>query len=299
MSKDFETWDARTRIALAMRDVNHLTADPLIEAARAHWESSGLPPEEALGTPAEFAEAAAAEQPAAARARQDREGQTPGDYLSGSIFALALIAVPHSLLLALAYGTMGVDLTPARLVAAGLFLIAFACMYAVPHALRASGRPHLAPWVYVPAFAAMALTAIAAVVLPHTRLITVNVLVLDAVAVFVAWLTIRPAKPSDPSPESRLRSAPADPEAWFEQLDGLLVGRHDLPPARAAELVGQARSHLAGASPAEEFGPIEVYAAELAEPETTHHVPFWHRQAFRNLVFLAFGAVLIRDLLLN
>jgi hypothetical protein len=299
MSEDFEVWKARTQLACASRGINYRTADPLIDAAKEDWENSGKDPWEALGSPKDFADAVAAEQPVEARAGEDRNGQNTGDYLSGLIFALALMAVPWSLALAFGYRTMSVPLTPARLVAAVLFVVALFCLHALPQALRASGRPQFAIWAYIPTLIAMALTVGAAIVLPKNHLISVNVLILDAVALFVAWLTVRPTKEPEPAAEAHLGADPSDPEAWFARLKGVLIGRHDLPPARAAELVGEARAHFTGTSPTEEFGRLDVYATELAEPETVRYVPTWHTEWFRNLVLLAFNIVLTRDLWLR
>jgi hypothetical protein len=297
VSDEFEVWKARTQLACASRGINYRTADPLIDAAKADWEISGKSPWEALGSPKDFADAVAAEQPVDARAGEDRNGQNTGDYLSGIIFVFALMALPWSFVLALAYRTINVPLTPARLVATALFVVVLLCLYALPQALRASGRPRLADWAYAPTLIAMALTVVAAVALPKNQLISVNVLILDAAAIFVAWLTIRPTK--EPADEPAVKADPSDPDAWFAHLNGVLIGRHDLPPARAAELVSEARTHYTGSSPTDEFGSLDVYATELAQHETVRYVPPWHTDWFRNLVLLAFQAVLVRDLILG
>ena len=298
MNTTFESWELQTRLALARQEITFHVADPLIEDAKAHWETSGQTPWEALGSPQDFAAAAAAEQPPDAKAGRDREGGTPISYLTGAGFVLPVMLVPWSLVAAVVYGSFSVALTPARLVGSVLFALAFLTLFGVPDALRAAGRPRLAPWAYLPTLLLMALSTIAFTVLPHQQWIRIPVLVLDAVAIVVILIQLGPAKPDRPLPEREPARTAEQIERWFADLEGLLIGRHDLPPTRAAELVAEARSHLAAApdpSPSVEFGLVEIYAAEIAGPETVRTVPWWHQQATRNIVFVAFCAVLNRS----
>lgn len=291
MTTTFDAWELRTRFALARLQIPHYTTDPLIEDARAHWESSGRSPDDALGSPADFAAAAAAEQPVGHGSAADRSGSTPAGHLTGAMFALTVLVVPYSLVLALVEGSLSVTLTPARLVGSAVFAVVFITLFGLPESLRAAGHPRLAPWVAVPTLLLMGLAVGAFTVLPHTALIRIPVLALDVVAVVAALLFLGPSKRPDPADTSA--PGPHDPDQWFRRLDGLLVGRHDLPPSRAADVVDEARAHLSTADPSTEFGPVEVYAAGLAGNETARQVPRWMGLS-RKLVFIGFCLVLAR-----
>ncbi len=84
-----------------------------------------------------------------------------------------------------------------------------------------------------------------------------------------------------------------DRETWLRRLDGLLVGRHDLPAERAAELTREARAHLdaSGAAPDDEFGPLAGYARRLAEHEPVRREPWWRRTPAQ-MASLAIGVYL-------
>ncbi|MBG0567967.1 hypothetical protein [Actinoplanes aureus] len=74
---------------------------------------------------------------------------------------------------------------------------------------------------------------------------------------------------------------PIDPGAWFTRLRAVLVGRFDVPAERAAELVAEARAHVAetGALPSEEFPSLDEYARELADAEPVRRGPWWRGPA--------------------
>jgi len=149
--------------------------------------------------------------------------------------------------------------------------------------LRAAGRPRLATWSFtlVAVLAGLAVTAFFA--LPREPVFPLPALAIVGVSLLVLVLQLRgPKKPRQPivhTPPTPRTGAHDDADAaWFRQLTGLLVGRYDLTPQRAAELARQARDHLAatgGDSPAAEFGPIEEYARDLAEHEPARREPFW------------------------
>lgn len=286
----FASWEQQARIALAAEHINRDVADPLIEDAERHWQASGLDPSVACGTPAEFA-AAAAEQPPDRAAALDREGLTARGYLTDMFFVLTVLVIPWSLVAALLTGSWSVTVTPARLVGGMLFIATFIVLFGLPRANRTSGRPRQAPWAVAPILVLMALTAAAFGLLPDTALFTVPVLGLDLIAVVLVLLQLGPARRTPPAPDPGETSM--SDGTWFDRLNGLLVGRHDLPPARAAELVAQTRDHPSSTSAVEEFGPVEVYAAEIAHGETDRRFPIWIR--LDKLVFVLFTVVLSRE----
>lgn len=269
----FDAWEFQTRLALARRNVNHHVADPLIADAKLHWEASGQTAQQALGTPTDFAEAAAAEQPAGYAARRDREGHKPWGYVTGTLFAVSLLVVPWSVLLCLLVGSWRVDITPARIVGALAYVVVVLVLFALTRALRGAGRPRVAPWALAAALLPMAATYVAFRSLSHRHLVTLPVVLLDVLAVVVAISLVWRGEPT-PEVAATNEAAGDDPGRWFARLAGLLEGRHDLPRARVADLVQQARTH-ASRQPAAEFGSPEVYADQLARNETTHHVPAW------------------------
>lgn len=290
MSNDFDAWEIRTRLALARRNIDHRTADPLIDDARAHWLAAGVTPEQALGAPADFATEAAAQQRPGHAAGVDRSGSTPRSHLTDGLFVTAVMAVPYSLLGAAVAGSWTFDLTPARLVAAVLFVLATVMLFGVPESLRAAGRPQVAPWSLFAALAAMVLTVAALEGLPRSPSTTLPVALLTlagcVAAVALVW---RPSPPRTEPPDA----TGTDPEQWSQQLAGLLVGRHDVAPARAAQLVAEAQAHAGTTDLGAEFGPAETYAGELAASVHERQQPRW--LGLRKPLFLLFCLVLTRS----
>ncbi|MGS2589791.1 hypothetical protein [Streptomyces hebeiensis] len=76
------------------------------------------------------------------------------------------------------------------------------------------------------------------------------------------------------------------PEDWLRDLTRLLEERHEVPGARAAELTEEAAQHLAtsGRAPEEEFGPVELYALDLAEQEAAPRARWWQRGDVQQVV---------------
>lgn len=295
MTASFDVWEARTQLALATRNINHHVAAPLLADARRHWEATGGTPDDALGSPSEFASDAAALQPARSTAALDRSGTTPAGHLTAALFQLAVLVVPWSLGAAVVAGSAGFTVTPARLVVGVLFVVVFVSVFGVPQSLRAAGRPHLVSWFALPALLLMGLTVWAGSALPRTALLEIPVLVVVAVAAIVAYLFVRDGHPAPTGEEDRSSGGadPRDTDRWMARLHGLLVGRHDLPPDRAAALVEEARAHLGAAAPAAEFGPLQIYAAELAAA-----VPVRRRDRTvlpRRVLFVVFCLLLARD----
>lgn len=290
MSNEFEAWELRTRVALAQRNVDFRRADPLVADARAAWLAAGVPPEQALGSPTDFATEAAAQQRPGHAAGLDRSGGTPRSHLSDGLFTVAVLAVPYSLFAAAVVGTWTFDLTPARVVGAVLFLLVAVVLFGVPDSLRAAGRPELAPWSLAAAFGAMALTVTALAVLPRSPAVTLPVLLLTVAGAMGALALVWSPSPPLPEPADATGS---DPEQWTRRLAGLLVGRHDVAPERAAQLVVEARQHAGTTDLGAEFGPAEVYAAELASGVEQRVQPRW--LSLRRPLFLVFCLVLARS----
>lgn len=271
-----DRWEVAARTALAERGIGYHEATPLIEDARAHWESGGGDPWEVLGAPEQFAADVAADRPDS-QARLDTGGRTPGDYFSDAAFALAVLAVPAALLGAVVAGGFTIPVTVAGLVGIVLLAATMVAVYAVPGALRAAGHPRLAPWGFVLAAVLVVAGAVAFTQLPRTRVGTVPVLAVLASSLVAGWLLTRPKRAAEAGDETR----PPEPEAWFRRLHDLLVGRFDVPSKRATELVAEARAHVvqAGTSPGEEFGPVARYARDLAEAEPERRGPWWRGPA--------------------
>ncbi|MBM2614991.1 hypothetical protein JIG36_05390 [Actinoplanes sp. LDG1-06] len=267
----FESWELPARLALGDLGVGYHTANPIIEDARAHCESTGQSPYEAFGEPRVFAARAAADVPVELREAVDREGMTPSDYLSGQLFALTLLVLVATPLFAAIDRTWTFPATTAGLTGLALLAATFFGAHGVPQAVRASGRPHLVKYCYLGVVVLILATATAFTTLPREHLFPIPVLaVVGVAAAALAWQGRAPKKPQGPAARA---PEPEDADAWFKRLDGLLVGRYDLPPDRAAELTRGVRAR--SRSPREEFGPVEEYARQLQENEPVRKVPFW------------------------
>lgn len=313
MTESFEAWELSARLALADLGVGYHAAAPLIEQARAHCEATGQSPREAFGSPGEFAAAAAAEQPAEAREEVDRHGLTVTDHLTGQLVYFAVLALIASIFFAILERTLSFPVAPAHLAGTALLLLGMMAAGGLPGALRAAGRPRLVPFAFLAAGVLAVLSATAFTTMSREPVGRLPVLILVALSVIAIGLLTRapkpPTRPAEPigsssdggssgsssSSGSSGRAAdrsdtPADREAWLRRLDGLLVGRYDLPPGRAADLVREARAHLdaTGAAPRDEFGPLAAYARSLAEVEPIRRDPWW-RTAPAAMVAQALG----------
>jgi hypothetical protein len=289
----FEQWEVSARIALSDRGISYEVATPIIDEARAHHAATGEDPREAFGTPDEFAATAAAEAPAHLREEVDREGLTVADHLTGGLFHLAALTLPASVFFAVLEGTLSFPVTTAVLAGVPLLALGMLSAGSVPGAMRAAGRPSWAKFGFVGAGVLAVAAGTAFTLLPSKPVGRVPVLVLVVVAVAAIALLLRSPKPRPVDgvpPADGVRPADGGPEAWLHRLDGLLVGRHDLPAARAAELTREARAHLeaSGAAPDDEFGPVDGYARRLAEHEPVRRDPWW-RGTPALMVSLAIG----------
>lgn len=273
MTAGFERWELLARTALDDRGIGYHEATPLIEQARSDYEQSGADPWEALGSPTDFAADVAAGQPAA-QASRDTQGKTARDHLSDGAFGCAFLGVPVSLLAMWANRGLTIPLTPAGTAGTLLSFLSLFTVVAVPNALRAAGRPRLAPWAFVAGGALVVAAATAFTGLPKDRFGEISALGTLVVSLGLCWLLTRPAKPSksgalpdpaagpaaDPTASTARRDAdPADPDAWFRRL----------------------RAHVAasGARPQDEFPSLQQYAKELADGEPRRQPPWWRTPA--------------------
>ncbi|MDQ1307775.1 MAG: hypothetical protein QG671_3609 [Actinomycetota bacterium] len=275
MTDPLARWEMQARIAMSRRGIRPDTAAPLIAQVRAHCADTGQGPDEAFGAPQEFAETAAAQLPAESLDPVDRQGLAAIDHLTGSLVLPAVLLLVSSIV-ALLSGIVTVPLTPAALVGVALMVLGHVAVVGLPGTLRAAGRPTAARASFGLAAVAVLLAALSFTQLPRTRLGEIPTPVTGAVAALLLWLLFR--RDGAAARRGPARTAPtASEDGWLRRLNGLLVGRHEVTPQRAADLVDEARAHLraAGTSPDEEFGPIDVYAGQLAEHETARRRPRW------------------------
>ncbi|GIF13690.1 hypothetical protein [Actinoplanes teichomyceticus] len=270
----FDRWELIARTALSDHGIGYHEATPLIEDARSHHEQSGVDPWQALGPPERFAADVAAARPAAG-ARVDTQGKTSRDYLSDGMFAVAFVGVLASLSAIWANRGLTVPLTAAGSLGTVLASSSLLAFLAAPGALRASGRPRLAPWGFVAGAVLAVAAAVAFTALPRERIGETPALGLLVVCLGLCWVLTRPTRGRGPAGAAD----PADPEDWFARLRGVLAGRFDVPPDRAGALVEQARAHVAaaGTTPREEFPSLAEYARDLAEQEPGRQPAWWRR----------------------
>ncbi|GLY13527.1 hypothetical protein Kisp01_05430 [Kineosporia sp. NBRC 101677] len=293
----FRKWQSEARSALLNRGVDGDTVQHLLDEAREHHRTSGTDPAEALGTPAEFAASVAAEQDDSQVGRVDTQGLTVAEYLCGSGLLLVVMTFVITAVRTVLGPTPQFRVSIAGLAGTASFVLAWLAITIGADALRAAGRPRLAPWSFVAAVALVPVTVLAATALPQDEWFTLSApVILVGLFLMAAAMTIplgRNLRPGKADPD------PAEPEAWFSRLEGLLVGRHDLPEARAAELVAEARNHAASsdADPRSEFGALNAYAQRLAESLPDRRLPWWRRPEPRvwyylvlTLIFVAISA---------
>jgi hypothetical protein len=285
--RTFERWEMSARRELADRGIGFHQATPLIDDARAYHAESGQDPWVALGGPAEFADDIAAALPAEL-AGVDLHGKTPRDYFSDAAFVLAWFGALGAVLGAIVVGALSIPVTVAGAIGGALCALAVLAG-AVPSAARAAGHPRLAPWGLALSAGLVVAAGTAFTTLPRTRIGELPLLLLLLVSHTGAWLLTRPRRSPPPVPGD---DAPTDPDTWFRRLEAVLVGRFDIPPSRATELVAETRAHVAesGSNPSEEFPSLAAYAHDLAQGEPTRQPPWWRTPA---AAFLATVAVLL------
>ncbi len=283
MTRTFDEWERSARMALGDRGIGYHEASPLIEQSRADHAETGQDPWEVLGSPEDFAADVAAARPAG-QAQRDTQGKTPRDYLSDAAFAVAFSGVMSALVATFHVG-LAIPLTAAGVVGSLTAAAAMSVAVAAPGALRAAGYPRLAPWGFAVTGALVLAAAFAFGELPRTRIGELPVLLLLAVSLVACWRLAQPDPAPTPTPtpdsDTDTSSDPQEPEAWYARMNAILTGRFDVPIARAAELVAQARAHVAeaGTNPAAEFPSLAAYARDLAEAEPVRHGPWWRSPA--------------------
>jgi hypothetical protein len=297
MNESHEGWTAAARLALARHGVGQALAETVLGEVAAHCAGSGEQPWEAFGSPDEFALDVARERlPVAVRSRLDREALTAADYVSGGVTNLGLTAVVASLVLWAAFGAT-VPVSWAGLVGAVLVALVLFVLGGLRDAVRVAGRPRLVGPAHVLAVLVAVLAVVAFLGLPRTEIGRIPVLAIAAGGVVLTVLSFRyPRSRAEPDVKAATAataqgSEPEDTERWLGRLAGLLEGRHELPRGRAAEMVEEARSHLAatGRAPDAEFGPVEEYALRLAEPTPARRIPWWRRPPVQTAVLAAAG----------
>jgi hypothetical protein len=272
MNRTFERWELQARVALADEGIGHRVVDPLIEKAKADCEESGQNPWEAVGTPEEFAAAVVAEHRSAPESFREA--------ISGTVFAVAALTILFAIFAAIRARSFSFPVTPAGLTGSVMLFGTLVVAYGVGPALRERGFPRMANACWGVVVLLVLTTATAFVELPRTAFTTVPVVAVIAGALLLMWLLVRGQRDDDPL---ATEDGAEDADAWFGRLNGLLIGRHDLPPTRAEELVTEARSYLADTaerSPVAEFGPVSTYAAELAEHEPVRQPPWWRNPTY-------------------
>ncbi|MFJ6985905.1 MULTISPECIES: hypothetical protein [unclassified Streptomyces] len=166
MTNAFARWDAQMRLELAAASVDRATADTVLAEVAQHCAESGESPEEAFGTPREYAVAVVRERvPVEERARRNRDGLTRAD----DVFA-ALTTTGVTALLAGAYLWISTGIMP-PLTAAGLVGTTFTAVALPSASLALTVSRHrlrtAAAWAVV-ALVSVVSAAVAFTTLPTT-----------------------------------------------------------------------------------------------------------------------------------
>lgn len=264
-----DTWQARARWELALRDVGEELADTRLAQVQQHCAETGQHPEESFGTPEDFAADVATDLATEGDSNRDPE-PTEDLRLNSFLLHLGYVAVLFGAVCWLFNGLV-LQATPGGLATAVLVCSVVAGVHVVEN-LRGSGRPRATPWAIGGVAAAGTLAVAAFQALPNQALFPVPaplLIVLGLAAIGCGFARKGKVRPQ--------RSGQST-EQWLADLAGLLEGRHDLPRKRAAELTAEAAAHLrdTGRTPQEEFGTVENYAQQRAEHETTRP-PWWRR----------------------
>ena len=190
MKDTSELWDAKARLVLAARSVPKSMADTALGEVSGHCADSGERPEEAFGTPAEFATAVATERvPAEARAGYDRDGLVPGDYRFAGLATAGIVAVLAGVCLWVSTGTT-LALTPAGLVGTALAAAALASAFGATSSLSVAGVPRVIGWRLASA-TAVVLAAVAFTTLPKTELGGVPTPALCVIGIVLLYVAAR------------------------------------------------------------------------------------------------------------
>jgi hypothetical protein len=281
-SETHEKWAASLELRLALQPgMDRAAVEDVIQETAEYCAETGEHPREAFGDPDEYAVRVARERdPVGERAGRDWAGLRPADHLRAGVYGVVVLLVVGSGL-ALVRGEWWVELTFASVAGSVLVMAAMVATGTVL-ALRAAGRARAAAAAAVGTLVLVVAGAVAFLGLPRDPVGRLPAWAFAVCGVLLAllgrWLessartrrkaTTAPVQKADGTDSAVSVGADAsDTDRWLGHLGGLLSGRHGLPRHRVRQLVTDARLHLAatGAAPAEEFGPVEVYALELAD----------------------------------
>ncbi|GAB3399553.1 hypothetical protein [Flindersiella endophytica] len=259
-------WYAELADALRSRRLEASRISEIVAEARAHCDATGEQPYAAFGDASAYAaRLMSAEDPEETRfrhtARRYSWSAQPARYrllitIGG---ALAVFAAYDWLVAGESY-SWEASLVVAMPLSVGAFALA-----QLRDDSRNAGRPAAARWL-TPAFvAALIVGILSSFVVPEGWTIAVpapELLILGLAMLGAGWWL------GDRWQRAHLTSeASLSHDEWLDRLAGLLEGRYRLPVAKARDFRAEAASHLAetGGDPSQEFGPVDDYAAELAE----------------------------------
>ncbi|MEU6217687.1 hypothetical protein ABZ845_09225 [Streptomyces sp. NPDC047022] len=269
-------WKARVRLALAARSVDTATADTVLDEVDQHCAQSGEKPEDAFGTPQEYAAAVVRDRlPPEQRAHQRWDGSPRADHLRVALAQTGLATLAFGVCVWAWSGTLP-TVAPAAL--AGGALTGVALLSTCLTASLAGSRLHAATgWGAVAAMAVL-LAAAAFTHLPTAPLGRLPAPALCVLGLLLLWTAAR--HESTPDREEPGMTSQTRPEDWLIELPRLLQERHGLSHAQATELTREAAHHLiaTGRDPGDEFGPVELHALRLAEGQTAPRTRWWMRK---------------------
>ncbi|MEW1568418.1 MULTISPECIES: hypothetical protein [unclassified Streptomyces] len=292
-------WKARVRLALAERSVGGTVADEVLDEVDQHCAQSGERPEDAFGTPEEYAAAVVRDRLPPER-RTGGHGPTRADHVSGLLGLAGLVALLGGGWAWVRIATM-LTISSASLAGSALTCVAMTTSW-LTVSLARTRRRGARRWGAVTA-AAVLLAATAFMTLPRTSLGRVPAPALCVLGVLLLWAALRADRAPEPTPDpnpDREESAMTSqtlPENWLVDLPRLLQERHGLSRAQAHGLTREAAQHLTatGRDPEDEFGPVELYALKLAEEQAAPRPPWWQRNdmqaALMALILLGYLAV--------
>jgi hypothetical protein len=274
------SWSDRARLELALLGVDAALIGVVLTEVGQHCADSGEAPEEAFGTPADFAAEIVAERvPPADRAKRDRGGTTVFEAWSSVIAQFALTTVLVGVLAWIKEGLI-IPLTVAGLVGVPIAYAARLSMLYASTIARRIGKPRTVIPAWIATGVLVLLAAYALVELSHETVGSMPAPLFLVAGGLLAWWGYRRESASD------LTKATESAEEWLDELRGLLEGRHDVSRARADDLVKEAAQHLATSerTPQEEFGPVDEYAMTVAEHQPAAPL-WWQREITRYWVF--------------
>lgn len=273
-------WSDLARLELALRGVDKALADEVLAEVEEHCADSGETPEEAFGTPVDFAASITAERvPLADRAKRDRSGTTVFEAWSAVIGRVGLTTMMVGVVAWFKQG-LTIPLTPAGLTGVTIVYAAMLSLLYAANIARLIGKPRTVVPAWIATAVLVVLAACAFVLLPREAVASMPApMFLVAGGLLVWWAYARESA-------TDLTKATEGAEEWLDELRGLLEGRHDVAADRADDLVKEAAQHLAtsGRTPQEEFGPVDEYAVTLAQHQPAAPA-WWQLEITRHWLF--------------